>query len=247
MSVPSTIEPSLLLDQVYRDRDVHFYPAFKGYQRHPLVLSKLLNPGLTGESPMWPNWRQSHVLLVRDDRILIISEGLSDVPTAIPTLPLNGLGFEVFGEFPVSASSVSGGGEEFSLDDSGQWVHTWQAAFTDRVTQIIASNGRRVVELLQQLGSLSLEIPHENIGLPVPPHLITNNGRCAVVVFFSNNPNLPAYCQLPTGRVELIGFRLINQTQLDHILADGEQGRLQLCNSFVRDGSYHLYREQDFM
>jgi hypothetical protein len=184
----------------------------------PLVLAPLVNPAFRG-GPRWPDLRQAFGVVRRDDRTIVVSDGLSDPFDEEPE-PNVGFGIEVLLE---TADPIEGSIQ----NDWPFWV------VYDVPQQAAAHGGFR--ELIDELGVLSMEI-HARFG---PDELATPQGGLGLLLGV-HPPEFPAEWQLPAGTAKVVTVKVLHPSELSIAVEQGSAGRERLRDLFTADGSYHL-------
>jgi len=237
-----------LLVEFFAARD-RFYEKFqaKGYELRDNVMAKLIDPSLFG-APSWPNFRQAHRCLLKQKRVIVISDGLSDPfpPGELEEEEVDiefanvGFGFEVFAEFEMESHDVS---RRFTEE---QWVCTWEALLIDYITQNLAVRGRDFLPLFESMEEvMSLEVPEEVLPQHTPPAILNDRGTLGVLIYRSECKSIEPVVRLPCGKAKLIALKFLNKDELQSILDAHSQDeateiRLALARKFRNNEEHHV-------
>ncbi|MBL8943140.1 MAG: hypothetical protein JNK45_08345 [Myxococcales bacterium] len=166
------------------------------------VLAPMIGPALLGGSrwPTRPAWRVIH----RDGRTAIASDALSD-PWDDEFGVGFGLEFWIEADVPVPVA-----------------IGSWLMAAIHDVSYTAAGHGG-VRRMLDELGTISIEIA----GRPFPPALRNEHGRVGVLLGVPCD--LPTWLTLPEGRARLVPITLLTASELAHVVAHGDAGRIEVA------------------
>lgn len=184
----------------------------------PHVLAPIINPAFTG-GPVWPNLRQAYRIIRGPLGVALASDGLSDPfdDTWNDPPPQNGFALEVY----AIADAID-----------GSIVESWMFQVVAGAANVVAGHGH-VHSLLDELGTLSLELS----GVPIPaPHqerFLGPTGRVGVLLGLRGEP-VPSVIDGPVSSIRLVGLKLLTAAELAYILAHGDEGRREITARLER-------------
>ncbi len=181
------------------------------------VLKPLVNPSLMG-GPKWPSLRQAWREIRRDDRIALVSDGLSDPDE--------------------DGGAQNGFGLEFILETSdalgtGGIQRTWAFQAIYQLSQTAARHGG-LRALLDDVGLATMEM--EDVDAPAA---FLHEGTAGLLLGVPA-PALPDAIGLPEGDARLVTAKLLTAGELVHAIDGGPDGRRALAAKFAADGSHHV-------
>ncbi|MFO1063910.1 MAG: hypothetical protein U0892_08615 [Pirellulales bacterium] len=183
----------------------------------PDVLAPLINPSLMG-GPAWPDLRQAWRVIRRTSGIAIMSDGLAD-PFDDTDEPNCGFELEAIAETNDTLPT--------------QLEASWLFDLVYGISQQCAHHGG-VAEIVDDLGVVSLELP---VGESLKA-LATENERVGVLLGVEAD-NIPRYIELPGGTALIMTATLILPSELEFIIANGQEGRTHLARRLAEAGIHH--------
>lgn len=189
------------------------------------VMSHLINPMFIG-GPRWPASRQSFIRIIRENSVILASDGLSD-PFDV---------YEDNGEF------YNGTGLEFYIECSdpalrGDWEEVkrhWAFELLYEMSQNAASRGNMHSDF-ESYGILSMEFNN----LDTPDEWQTRSGATGVLLGLPAE-DIKASLELPYETVRLISIKLLTPEQLAMVIEHGAEGRRRLAEEFQKNRSGHM-------
>ena len=185
------------------------------------VIGHLVNPSFMG-GPRWPGLRQAHVIARRDDALLVASDGLADPIEWTDAPPSNGFGVEVYGiaeGLPTDADTMT-------------VAATWLTRMVMTVSNTVAGNGTRFLDMLEHYGSLTMDLP--GVVLPDEATAFTGDGRDPCVLLGLDHTEIPTTIDGPLSTIRLVNVKLLTAAEADYCVqgttgvaeARGELARL---------------------
>lgn len=187
----------------------------------PLLMVPAINPMFLG-APPWPNTRQSYRLVKVGGQVLRASDGMADPfdPERWEDAPeTNGFELEVYAIGPAGS------------DDDEDWV----LAMVQQLAMQVA-HSRRVAELIEQHGVLSMEL----WDVPIPERhaarFVNEDGRVGVLVGLTQEETVPTWVDGPLSKIRLLNAKLLTLDELAMVVERGAEGRTELVEGLTAAG-----------
>jgi hypothetical protein len=183
---------------------------------HQLLASRFF-PG----RPLWPSLRETFLVIHRDDKILVATDGLSD-PDGDKFQGRNGHGLELFVEAP-------------AIDLTPPTGTTYLAILT-QVALNIASAGGQVLQDWKKYQVLSMEVPAQRKGL----RLVSSAGYHVVLLGLPGFDTAPEIGNMPLSPVKTMAMTIVHPDDFDKVRSDGAAGRTGLGEALYNSGHRHV-------
>jgi hypothetical protein len=188
----------------------------------PDVIAHMINPAFMG-GPAWPSLRQAFITLRRPEATILASDGLSDpyddMDENDANAEYNGFGLEVYVE---------------SAPIEGPVQHTWQFNLVWQAAQLMAQQGS-VISLLEEMTYITTEF----YDVDVPAHFKTDNGTVGAILGLPNT-TFEDSVQLSLEKVRMVNVKLLTLDELNYVIANGAQGRMELAEKLIAQGNATL-------
>lgn len=173
-------------------------------QLDPDILAPLINPAFTG-GPKWPSLHQGfRKITLRDQSIILASDGLSDPFEDQPEKKVNG--FEL--EFYIHTSP-----------QPNNLATSWQMDILNQMAQIAADNGS-VRSQLDKYHYMTVEL----FSSIIPKNFCNQSGRVGVLLGLTTE-KVPEIIQLPMSSAKMVSIVLLTAKELEYIVQNGSVGR----------------------
>lgn len=187
------------------------------------VIAHLINPSFMG-GPSWPATRQAHLIVRREDAMLVASDGLADPIEWNDAPPGNGFEVEVYGI-----------GDRVPNDTVMGVSQSWLGQMVMRLSGIVASNRMGFVRQLEENGTLSVAFP----GSYVPDDRFLDSDGNPVMILGLVDEELPASVEGPLSTIRLVNGKLLTGAEADFCVQGGMgsgDARAELARRFAEQG-----------
>ncbi|WP_157535361.1 hypothetical protein [Nocardia inohanensis] len=174
------------------------------------------------DGPEWPALRQAHLIVRRDDALMVASSGLSDPAEWDNSPNTNGFELEVYAispDVPVDSGTV-----EVAASWLGQTVMT--------VSNLVARYGFQVIRMLEHYGLIT--IPIDNAVLP-PEAVGTylDAGGQMVVMLGLTDREVPGFVDGPLSRIRLVNIKILTAAE-GQFCVDSPLGEIEAQHELAR-------------
>lgn len=185
------------------------------------VIAQQNSPGFI-DGPEWPALRQAHLIVRREDAVMVASSGLSDPAEWDNSPNTNGFELEVYGISP--DVPVDGSTAEVAASWLGQTVMT--------VSNVVARYGFQVIQMLEHYGLITIPIDNAVLPRDAADIYLDANGQMVVMLGITDR-SVPTFVEGPLSRIRLVNVKILTAAE-GRFCEDSELGEIEAQQELAR-------------